>query len=596
MTAFRPALLALGALAMIGAIAYGQLMRVLLMPATLQYVPKEATIVVTTGPIEEVWRSFDQQFGHSLRNSDEPGHLADMLESIQSGWEDLGVEVHGLADLARLGIDRQRGMAIGAVVPGKLTDAEEAATQYVTIIPVVNQPAFTTTLMRLSESEEVTDTTISAGDQTLQVLCVGDYFLAYPDQSTAVVATSLPLLARSLLSRRSNLRYARDNDHLFESVRRQVRMPLFRGANVFVLWQPRNVQALTQLATAWKLEASGVTAAADVELEANGVRLLDDAFQRPAAGPSWAEMLPVDVAGALMIQDSELARYLQFGTSVEELDRVMNEQFGGILAELREVEGLRRIVVAVTGYRRGLPDVVLGTWGDSTALARAVYNVQRESLTRRNRALLAAVSQRAAPEADAQSAELPYPEPGLWPGQQQQYTKASGTEQTVPNSAASGYAFAFRGRTVEYLLPRLTRNDLHLRPEFEGLDSAVLLNDEYRLVATRTDTVLWIAPDTFVMGRMVSVLTGQEKSLAQHHAFLRATRTWETTDKLQMFLDVDRGLRLGLLSPESNVADNVKQLFLDLRAHPAVSARLPITKKGRRARLELDLFRRENSR
>ena len=156
----------------------------------LQYIPRDNTVLIATGPIATIWTSFDKHFGPVIRaretgsasaresktgngsegitrtesesgsnssstrenvSENESGGgtakkekegLAGLIEEVQTYLNKKGIDVEQLADLAQHGIDTSRGLYLGAF-----------GTTFVAVVPVLSEATFTKTLQRYFSAE-----------------------------------------------------------------------------------------------------------------------------------------------------------------------------------------------------------------------------------------------------------------------------------------------------------------------------------------------------------------------------------------------------------------------------------------------------------
>jgi hypothetical protein len=609
----RPAFFTALAALLGAAVIYQQVVRRILVPEVLQYVPKESTLLIATGSLESLWNEMDAHFGDVIRDKDRKGFLFTQINAIHSSLREQELKIDSAADLARYGIDPSRGILLAAIhptLPGGLPptspDAAEAPTdesgvEAVLVLPVLDRARFTDSL--LPAFEPAGDTTLpglATGGHALTVTRLnGGWFLVHPEGDWAVLASSLSMLRRSVANRHSNLVHARNSDFLFESVRGGLRRPLLSGPSLFVFWQPRIGLPVRQITGTLVLEKSTVRIDGEAELARGGVRVIEDLFRDPPASVAWNRGIPADVAAALAVHDRELAHYLRTLGRMPTFDRAMTRHFGSLLKELQGVEHQDRLVLAVTGYDDGLPQLGVGVWGDSSALAAAVARVQARLRTERDSAVIAGARDSLRVAAADSAASIPFqsvlgllaPEPGsLF----DRYVVTDGSirpQRIRPEDlSTSAYTQEYRGITIRYLAPRLTGNDLRFRTQFARLDTATLLSDRYRVATATVGNVLWAAADATELRKLLDGVIEPGTGLSDNRSFRAATSAWSRGDKVELFLNTDRTLTLGLLSAESAVNDPVKKFLMDLQGHPAVSFHLTAS-EGRRLQFHARMFR-----
>ena len=102
----------------------------------------------------------------------------------------------------------------------------------------------------------------------------------------------------------------------------------------------------------------------------------------------WHRFLGPQTAAAIAVEDESLSDYLSFIGRFETIRTFMDDRYGGVLRPSKELPGLRRVVLAVTGYRNGLPELLLGVWGDPDSLEGLVTELQLSQREKRDRAVL----------------------------------------------------------------------------------------------------------------------------------------------------------------------------------------------------------------
>ena len=109
--------------------------------------------------------------------------------------------------------------------------------------------------------------------------------------------------------------------------------------------------------------------------------------------------------------------------------------------------------------------------------------------------------------------------------------------------------------------------------------------DRYRLGVAVVDGVYWFATDILDLERLVDAGNGSALALTERPQFIAASSAWRRDDRLQLFINMDRTLRVGLLSPESAIHEGVRNWLWELRDHPAVS--LTVASDGAMNRLRI---------
>jgi hypothetical protein len=593
-------------------ILYSRAMRRVHVAGDLQFVPKENELVVVTGELEGLWEAVDRHFGEVLRagGDEESGGLTGLFAEIREYLDEQGVPVGELADLTRYGLDVSR-----AAIASLERIPSEAGP--LAVARVVDEDAFTSFFAALTGLERDVGLRAIGG---VPVVSFGDdeAALAFPraDVATMVLEPGGPLLLeRSLAGGSANRTHALQDDALYEGVRRRLGGPLGTGPALYAYWRPRAVPPLEDVVAVARFGEEEIGIEIDAKVDSGGLRVLDDLLDASNPAADWHARLPSDAAAVIVLEDAASTDYLRSAAMFEELEEPMERSYAGVLGELRRVPSLRCVLFAWTGYRDGLPEWIVGAWADPVELGRAVDELKIRNREDRDRTILEGAIEAYRIEArddvptiaDLFEAGLLVEEPyalfdrypivELPPLETANEDRAEVlVEPGAPQLAAEdldnpAYVLERAGLTLEYLLPPITANDLRYVDELEELDPEVASRDEYRLATLILGDTLWIASDAGELEALAGRSPGSPGSLVESTAFRTASSVWGAKAKIRGFVDVDRLTVLGLLSPESEIEEQVKAWLLDLRNHPVVA--FGVDSGGdRRLFLSVRLFRR----
>jgi hypothetical protein len=454
------------------------------------------------------------------------------------------------------------------------------------------------------------------GLEGARVVSYGETFLAYPEVGGALWTPFPDHLQRSLGYRERNLAHHSADDGLYRVVRETVRGSLGSGPTVFGLWRPLAQPGIEQMTGVFSLHPDAVRLGVELKVDAGVLRVLDDFLAPVRMSDDWHRFLPALTAAAVAIEDEALPDHLRFMGRFETIRTFMDDRYGGVLSALEDVPGLHRVVLAVTGYRDGLPELLMGVWADPDSLRGLVTDLQLRQREKRDRAVLEGALEALLSQGEialselAASREVPLDflerdsllVPEAWstfqryrvaavPGSSGSALLDEGEVLTEEDIDSPTYASTHGSQTIRLVLPPVTENDIRYVPGLEEVDGDVLRGDRYRLATVVLDSVLWVATDVVdtreQIDRAEAGLNSGLPDLSENGAFQAAKATWSRQDRIQGFLDIDRITTLGLLSPESDVEEMAKDLLLDLRNHPSVS--LSVRSEERSERVFVDI-------
>lgn len=580
---------------LVATLAAASWMRQAAVGSWLGYLPREHQVFVVTGDLATLWTALDDHFGTAVRDTGRQGWLASLAAALDEPFAEAGAPIHGVADFERHGFDVSRGAAWSFGLPGR---AEPAV---FLIFPVADRERMLEWFQLLHDGPPRATHAITLATGDVEVLELeDDTWLAFPRPDVAVVTDSRALLERSIRHHDAGMRWWRNNDALVEALA-GLRGP---GGRAVVHWR----HDAPPLETATALLALGpdtVRITVTARLARGGLQIVEDLLRDTASGPAGPGGAPAEAAALLVVDDAAISRYLRFAGRFAGAARFMRERYGGILAALRDTAGLERVSVAVTGYRDGLPEIVLALDGDAAALERVVKRQQLRLAGQRDRRVLegalAAWQARGRPGSVATVERLGQegllaPDPAL-----RDYDFEGGAGGVAVTGAPSSERFAgaaYRrdvgGYAVRYLAPPRNANDVRylLDPEDpedpdDGapIDTAAFVDDRYRLATSLVGGRLLVATDASALETPFGERTTQEPPLWD------ALRRSAAGDKAWVGIDVGRLVELGLLTPEPDVQEFVRHYLLDFSAHPAAFARLRADPSAGAVRVELTLAR-----
>ena len=537
----------------------------------MEYIPRDNTVVLVSGPIGSLWNAFDRQFGPVIHGTEgglsrEKKGVAKLLDNAQSGLKKKNITVKQLSDLARYGIDSSRGVFFAMHRTGS----------FVVVVPILTEPVFLETLRRLLSAKGIEAKPVPNVTPPLISSALKDFFVVFPEKGIAVISNNLEYLSRSVGARKANLEYSRNGDDLYDSLRHCVGGPLAVGPTIFIFGRPDEVPVpgIADAGIGLRFRKSDIALTAQLGVSSNRVQLVADLLDDAPSGVAWATRLPNQLAGSFAIHDKALGRILGTLGSTR-LGDLLQDLYGGLLWSLRDSTALSHVVIAFTGYHAGLPQILTGLWGDQKELEAKFQDLRLRLRRERDLEILNGAKE-AAPGSltGFKTALLPEPSSTF-----DRYTMRSDGgfdgEPTINDLANETYTLQVEGHPIFFVAPRPTRNDKLFRKGFEKLTEAELADvksiDRYRMAYVSHEGATWVATDVADLRALLSRTTD---NVAGSPYFKSSTQDWSRRDKLEVFLNVDQITKLGLLSPESKIEDFVKNCLLDLRDNPVVVANL----------------------
>lgn len=631
------AIAAFGLLLTVIVLAYSGWMRRVVVPDTFAYLPKESNLIVATGSIESLWNGVDYHLGSVIRaEGTEPGFLADHVRDLQSSLNDA---LEGLprfeeqdritqaVSFARHGIDISRGILLGAQIRGNNVD--DARASLLTVVPLYadGQDPFRRFLSALVDDEaEPYNCEFEHASGKTQLM--GDdpaVLLAFPETGLALVsagvdaAQSCQLLQQALA--RGNLAHARADDFIYTASRHHLERPLLSGAGALVVMRglPPDLAPVMNSSAAVSFQPDRMTAGIEIDLENDRARIVSEVLALPPTAEPWRGAFSADTGAILILRDTAIPRYFEFASLNEDIEKLLEDSFGGILGELDEVEDIQQVVIAALDYEQGLPKIALAIWADEASLAELVRKVQRRLRDSRDRTILDKAIERflekpidagnrsVAPTLEAlRSGTLCQDETWF-----DRFTiDANGNLQATELDAnlfdGGGYRPASGYGEMYFLDPAITPNDFDFRLDLDECSCAelesgrpdatasvervcsILLDGRYRLTATIADGALWLTFGQRDLERILERRSARSTNEDQVQAFTQGRGGNERLRKGGLYLNVPKLVETGLLSGERDIEETIEEFLFDLRSHPETSIALENVREGERFRLTFE--------
>jgi hypothetical protein len=563
------------------------------LPPEMEFIPRESAILLVSGPIEPLWLAIKDQFGGVIKlppeknaqeneNTDDLSILNLLLADARDKFKKKMIPMTSVDDVRTAGVDPRFGALVSIYNDDDTTsdsdsrndsDTKKVLPPFLAVVHVQDRDALELTLKKLK---------------------IANVHPEYPQDGIAVITNNTELAARSR-DHEGNLRFARQNDDLYEGIRRCLDTPLEIGTHLFMFWRGRsNPPGVRQLSVGIAFNDEGFRMRSLVDIDGGAIKPLDDLIAEPPPSVAWSKPLPANLAGALAVHDNALGSLIETAGSLRsDFQDALEDNYGGLLWELRNVSGLNRVVVGATGYRHGLPDLLISLWGDTGRIREILLNMRLDFRRKRDTEILAAAFKRYPGIVDAKVRLRLLPEANSTFGRYKVTPDGKVTGQPAPEDFNNElYSMDKEGVRVDFVAPRPTANDRAFRKAFKKMTQKELKDtdalDRYRIAYVVRDGVVWIATDARDIARSAS----GDGGLPDSPNFQTASSRWKDRDKLELFLDIDRMSTLGMLSPEKGASSFVKYLG-DLRDHPAVELQVvPCPLRRQCVALDFRAFRR----
>jgi len=542
----RVAIFALGLAALVLWLGGQWAARRILVSDELRYIPPGYASLIATGSIAELWPAIDRHFGRIMRDSAHPGPLYEQVHALADKLAQAGVPVASPADLERYGLDIRRGALIVSYQRPK------------NHLVVVLRTRAGDDVMALAEKlagEKGTPGEIAG----MPVTTFGSYLVARPQPEVLVLSDTPELLRESLTQTHTNRQYWEADDVLYDAVGLLQRRML-SGPLLFFFVPETEDDFVRRASGVIRFRDRMFDVTADVELRPLPWRTVTAFFASPPADDPKLQDLSSQTAAVVTLRDHAISRYIAFLSGFASAEQVIRHRYGQVLWELQRVPGLRRAAVVATGFRDGLPELLLGVTGEAAGVDRMIATLQARFRVQRDRLN----------GGDVQSPTL-----------------------SAQEFESSDYKRAYGTSTIRFLLPPITENDVRYRPELATLASLPPAERErFRLAVTRIGDTYWFATDSRDLTRMLDG-TPASGRLATEPLYVAASTAWQAHDRLRLFVNMDQAIRLGLLSPESAIQRTAKTYLFQLRDHPAITTTLVSDEARRRIRLVMEFRSRK---
>jgi hypothetical protein len=324
----------------------------------------------------------------------------------------------------------------------------------------------------------------------------------------------------------------------------------------------------------------------DIELAGAPVRAFDALRRRNTSDLDWARKLPPDTLAAVMVQDQNLSLYRNF----------LAEQ---IFRERLEIPDVTRSLFAVTDFEDGLPDGLLGLWGERKELEEVAAAIRQQVRQSRDLALLNGAlkeyRRRGGPPpslADLERLNLLVPEPDSLFHRYPLLPEGAGhPEFGKQDFSTPAYERILNGHKIRFIAPPVTANDLEYRQDLKAIDPEDLKGDRYRMAYVFLDDSLWIATDVRDLERLTKPESQAGPGLETSPAFQTASARWTPGAKLQAFVGLDRVISLGLLNPGSDLETLVQEGLIDFKAYSTLGLEAAPSADQQRLVVEASLHR-----
>jgi hypothetical protein len=233
------------------------------------------------------------------------------------------------------------------------------------------------------------------------------------------------------------------------------------------------------------------------------------------------------------------------------------------------------MLFAVTDFEDGLPDVLIGLWGNRGQLEKVAASAQRSLRQSRDLLLLNGALEeyrrQGGPRpslADLERLRFLEPEKNSLFHRYPFLSQGFGNPEFGSRDFfTQTYERTLNGHRISFLAPPLTENDLRYRRDLRGLGRRDLKSDRYRMACLYLKDSLWIATDVRDLERLTRAAPEIGPGLETNPAFQAASAEWHPGAKMQVFVGLDRIISLGLLNPGSDLDSLVRGGLIDLKGY-----------------------------
>lgn len=612
---------------LIATLSFNRVIHTGFIPNDSKYLAKELPVVIVSGSVETLWNSIDYHFGEALRDSKDPGVILQGIRTIQDSLADRGLTVDSLNDIENYGLNITTPNLLGLMPNGNESDL-------VAIVKSNNKTTLLDQFAILLDTEQRQVITLSGKNSPDKLITtkMENLFIGDADTNTLIVSNKQKWLQSGYFQNTTNEKHWLNNDTLYQSIKTQLRKPLGSEATLFGYWNSYNIPLINQITALLEFDKKSIRLDASIDFRktALNLRLIKSLLQTPLTQPPWQHLLPYNTVATFSIQDQNLEQYIGYLEREKEMRRWIKNSYGGVLSELTDVKSLERLVLAVTGYDQGLPELLMGVWGDHADLQKIMTRIQHQAQKKRNHEILQgalsayhsvniidtlsttldsptsrqeksainkphdienrATQQKNISIKNLRDNQLLHPESvDLFDHYSILNGEITGTI-TMHDLENPGYTYNYNGMKIRFLTPLISKNDIAYRKEFSELE-LTSINNDHRLAYAFSQDVLWIASNAKELESLLDRAHFTEGHLGNNPAYQTATKIWQPHDKIQGFINVDRAAALGLLSPESGINNHVKELLKDLGQHPSLS--FALSGHGNSLELRTSMVKRE---
>lgn len=512
--------------AIVVATVYDVILQYSAVPAVMRYVPPESTIYGFTSSLKSIWLASEKHVGpffrravpaKESRSQKDARYISDGAQEIKKFLRDRGVQLAQVDDLPALGIDPESGAAF-AVVKGATNG------QFLAVLPILSKEKFLATVGKLSGTKVVSSKSpLKVGDRKYALYESEKFFIVFPDDSTALLASDKSVLPRSLLDSAANLAFFRSSDH---ANRRFAQL----------LGNQRNPEAWIKGSMDLGQIARNLRFVVAID---NDSLLIRTAFAPPTGQSQRLQNVVTQGSASLASMNAELSFgnmtavlpessfWRDFGALIKQFGGTdkspLESLFPGVMDELEKARNAGRMNLAVSNESGAVPDVLLGVEMNEAEANDLVFRVQSKlRIDRDKRILDAARKQRAesgdgvatlwglSPQALVAEKFLSDARDPLWTRYRQVNDATRVDPPLVPADFANAtYERVEGGRVLRFVFPPMTDDDIRYRVSKESRDRVSeedLKADRYRLCSVYWQGTLWFGNDASSVQRWLKRL------------------------------------------------------------------------------------------
>ncbi len=581
-------------------------------PELFQYIPKENNLLFTTGEIELLWTAVESNFGDVIGDQKREGFLRQFFKAIQeqiAEHDHTKQPIKSAGDLEQFGLDIKKGTIFSI-------QALKNKPRVLWLVHLKNQDAFIDLIASVTEldKKEILKKEIPSLDgRNYTCLSFNDeIYLSFPEPNLGIFCTDFGMITRSLQNQKKNLDFYRKNDALYKNAFQDLESPISQGQSLYIFFRPTFFSPLHAVSAILHLTQDGIRLNITGQFEKIGIDLIRSFFESPPKHQEWYQYLLRDTAFSFSVQQRDIARYIRYLSRMEVvkdnlsevLETYSNSVFKDFFWELGGIDGLERISYAVTGYNEGLPDAVFQIWGNEKQLLEKINNLRIRLAKRRDLAIFRKAL-------DAMLQDNPELRVGSVP---ETYTGKRLKEMgyiaredfsnfddyvlkdgviyinNIQNRHFNNifYTVKYNNFYIGYIAPKIMENDLRYRFKTGEYDQDILMNDRYRLAFIFTGGDLILATNPKDLKVIIDNFQSSKNSLSNDHTFDKGTNKWNKNQEIQAFMNMDRVISIGLLTPESAIEDAIKYYLYDFREHPSISLTLDFERKNDKNLITLD--------